>query len=218
MVKTLKPIKLINAFIQAETIEQGHPLYLIEREFQEWVKLHAEFFLQRYRQAQMAHFKQNETANARLGLCGQKAFELLLQLMEVPYVPNDPIIDQRLQKDYDFLIPTLGKIEVKTIHHYCRKLIVKLSEWHSNNLLIVWQMNEPETQLKMIGWLNRTQVEAHTVTRKGETKYNPYSDAYIIDIMELNPADTLIEKLKETKRKFFFSELNMGKVYKCKGF
>jgi len=197
-------VELIKAIIRPESIKKGSPVYEIEREFQEWVILHADFILARYEQNQLNHFKSNdERENARVGLCGQKAFELLLQLLEVPYIPNDPVIDQRLQKDYDFLIPTLGKIEVKTEFHYARKVLVKLSEWHHDDYLVAWQMNESETHLNMIGWQTKAQVEAHPITKKGKTKYNPKADDYIIDIAELNPPETFIEMLKNTKKKIF---------------
>lgn len=201
----LNQVRIIKALtISTESIEKGTPLYNIEREFQEWVKLHAEFLLERYEKQQLDHFyTPDERKNARLGLCGQKAFELLLQIMEIPYVPNDPIIDQRLQKDYDFLIPKLGKIEVKTIPHYGKKVPVKISEWHGNDFLIAWQMTENEDTIKMIGWLTREQVEAYPITPKGKTKFNPHTDSYIIDVTELNPSETLIKTLKKAKNEIF---------------
>jgi hypothetical protein len=199
----IRKIELIKALIRPKSVEQGSPVYEIEREFQQWVILHADFILARYEQNPLNHFKSNnERENARLGLCGQKAFELLLQLLEVPYVPNDPIIDQRLRKDYDFLIPMLGKIEVKTEKHYARKVLIKISEWHSDDYLVAWQMNKAETSLNMIGWMSRKQVEAHPKTPKGKTKYNPYTDSYIIDISELNPPETFITMLEKAKAEF----------------
>jgi hypothetical protein len=166
----INKVKLIKAIIQPTSVEKGSPIYEIEREFQQWVILHADFILARYEENPLNHFKSNnERENARLGLCGQKAFELLLQLLEVPYVPNDPIIDQRLQKDYDFIVPTLGKIEVKTEKHYAKKVLVKISEWHHDDYLVAWQMNQAETHLNMIGWQTKAQVEAHPITPKGAT-------------------------------------------------
>jgi hypothetical protein len=196
----INEIKLTKALFQPSSVKNGSPIYEIDKEFQQWVILHADFILARYEQNPLNHFKSiNERENARLGMCGQKAFELLLQLLELPYVPNDPIIDQRLHKDYDFIVPTLGKIEVKTEKHYAEKVLVKLSEWHHDNYLVAWQMNKTQDRLRMIGWLTREEVEAHPITPKGKTKFNPQADDYIIDISELNPSHTFIAKLKKAK-------------------
>jgi hypothetical protein len=195
---TLRKLNLIKAIIRPESVKKGTPVYEIEEEFQKWVILHADFILSRYEANPLNHFKtQDERENVRLGLRGQKAFELLLQLLEVPYVPNDPVVDQRLQKSYDFLIPALGKIEVKTEKHYARKVLVKVSEWHHDDYLVAWQMHKDGAHLTLIGWLTRKQVEAHPKTPKGATKYNPYTDSYIIDISELNPPDTFIKILNQ---------------------
>ena len=203
MIEKLDPIDVIKCFISEESIEEGNPIYIIEKEFMQWIILHAEFFLERYAQGKGKHWTKKERENTRIGLCGQKAFELMLQLMEVPYVPNDPIIDQRLQKDYDFKIPTLGKIEVKTFKHYCKKVLVKVSEWHGDQYLIAWKMrelpNEEFGSLRMIGWLTKEEVEATPTTPKGATKFNPYSDAKIIDMSELRQPKAFITKLLKAK-------------------
>ena len=198
----LDPIELIKCFISEESIEEGHPLYEVEQEFQQWVILHAQFFLQRYKAGIGKHWTEDEIRTTRLGLCGQKAFELMLQKMEVAYVPNDPIIDQRLTKDYDFWIPKIGTIEVKTYEHYCRKVLVNPSEWHGNDYLVIWQFRDKDQQrLRMVGWLPKEQVEAYPTTKKGETRFNPYSDAIIIDMSELRSPETFIAKLQQVRRK-----------------
>ncbi len=196
----LEPIEIIKCLISKESIEEGNPLYEVEEEFKQWVILHAQFFLERYRAGIGKHWNEDEVRTARLGLCGQKAFELMLQLMEVPYVPNDPIIDQRLTKPYDFWIPKVGTIEVKTYEYYCKKALVKPSEWHGNDYLVVWKFRtEEQEKLQMIGWLTRAEVEAYPTTKKGETKFNPKSDAMIIDMSELRPPKQFITKLQQAK-------------------
>lgn len=196
----LKPIELIHCMISKESIEKGTPIYTIEREFMAWVCLHADFFLQRYREGIGEHWTENEIANVRLGLCGQKAFELMLQLMEIPYVPNDPIIDQRLTKNYDFLIPKLGKIEVKCYKHYCKKVLIKPNEWHSNDYLVVWKFrSNQQDSLQMVGWQTKNEVELTPTTKKGATIYNPHSDAIIIDMSELRHPEEFITKLRQAK-------------------
>jgi hypothetical protein len=162
--------------------------------------LHAQFFLERYALGKGTHWKEKEGEKTRIGLAGQKAFELMLQLMEVPYVPNDPVVDQRLHKDYDYFIPKIGKIEVKCYDHYCRKVLVKSEEWHSNDYLVVWKFRDEEhDSLQMVGWLTKEEVEAIQTTQQGKTKYNPYSNAKIIDINELRNPKTFIKKLQRVK-------------------
>jgi len=59
--------------------------------------------------------------NFRMGLT-HKAFEIALQQIQIPYVPNDPTIDWRPEAKirkktkvrYDFYIPLLGSIDIKS--------------------------------------------------------------------------------------------------------
>lgn len=198
----LEPFDIIKCLISEESIEKGHPIYELEQEVKDWVILHAEFFLQRYRAGLGEHWDKDELKKVRTGLCGQKAFELMLQLMEVPYLPNDPVIDQRLQKDYDFWIPKIGTIEVKTYAHYCRKVLINPREWHGNDYLVVWKFRTKEAErLQMVGWLTNEEVEATPTTPKGETKFNPNADAMIIDMSDLRHPKTFITNLQKVKRK-----------------
>ena len=161
---TLEPITVIQMHLVEVSLEEGKPRYSIEPEFKSWCNLHTNFFLNRYHQGEGEHWTKNETITTNIGLAGQKAFEMLLQKLECAYVPNDPIIDQRLEKDYDFLIPQLGKIEVKSLDHYCRKVLIKESEWHSNDFLVVWQFpTDKRKELRMIGWLTQEEVEAYPI-------------------------------------------------------
>jgi hypothetical protein len=197
----LEPLEIIQCLISKESIEEGTPIYNIQKEFMQWVILHADFFLQRYKQGIGRHWTENELKTTRIGLAGQKAFELMLQLIEVAYVPNDPVIDQRLQKDYDFFIPPLGKIEVKTYDYYCRKVLVKPSEWHGNDFLVVWKFRDKEhDSLQMVGWLTKEEVEAIPTTPKGKSKYTMYHEAKVIDMEDLRHPKNFITKLQKTKQ------------------
>ncbi len=200
MPEELEPIELIKCLISEKSIEEGNPIYHIEREFMQWVILHANFFLERYKQGIGRHWTENELETTRIGLSGQKAFELMLQLLEVPYIPNDPVIDQRLQKDYDFRIPTLEKIEVKTYDYYCRKVLIKPSEWHGNDCLVVWKFRSREhDSLQMVGWLPKQHVEAVPTTPKG-SRFTPYHEAKVIDMSELGHPKDFITKLERVKQ------------------
>ena len=200
MPEELEPLDIIKCLISKESFEKGTPICEIEQEFMQWVILHAEFFLQRYKDGIGRHWTENELKTTRIGLSGQKAFELMLQLMEIPYVPNDPVIDQRLEKDYDFLISTLGKIEVKTYDYYCRKVLVKPSEWHGNDFLVVWKFrNKNHDSLQMVGWLTKQEVEATPTIAKGKSRYTPYHEAKVIDMAELRHPKSFITKLQNMR-------------------
>ena len=204
MPEELDPLEVIKGLMIKESVKDGNPIYNIEREFSQWIILHAEFFLKRYAQGKGKHWIEKERANTRLGLCGELAFKLLLEFLEVPSVHNSPVIDQRLTKDYDFKIPTLGKIEIKTFKAYCRKVLVKVSEWHGNEYLVAWRLNEPPEQqfgnLQMLGWLTKEDIENTPTTPKGATKFNPYSDVKMIDMSKLRPNKTFITKLLKAKQ------------------
>jgi hypothetical protein len=121
---------------------------------------------------------------------------MVLSKMVVLRDSNDPMLDMRLEKDYDVLTP-IGKIEVKGVDHYCEVVLVKISEWHHNEFLVVWKMNKANTELEMLGWQSRKQVEAYPQTPKGATKYNPLSDSYVIPLSDLNQPPSFIQKLKQ---------------------
>lgn len=198
-----EPLTLLKGYITEESIQEGKPEYIIETEFEEWCKLHTTFFLQRYKEGKGKHWTNNEIRTTNIGMAGHRAFQKLLDKMEVAYVPNDPMLDERQEKNYDFLIPQLGKTEVKTVDHYCEKVLIKTSEWHGNAFLVVWQIDQTEQHLKMKGWLTKDQVEAYPDILKGKTKYNPYSTAKIIDLSDLNNSETFLTKLTEAKAKMF---------------
>ena len=201
--RKLQPLTTLKGYMVEESITEGQPHYIIETEFEKWCKLHASFFLQRYKAGKGRHWTKNEIRTTNIGMAGHRAFQKLLDKMEVAYIPNDPMLDERQEKDYDFLIPQLGKIEVKTVDHYCKKVLIKTIEWHGNDFLIVWQIDKTEQHVKMKGWLTKQQVQVYPNTLKGETKYNPYSTAKIIDLSDLNNSETFITKLRQAKAKMF---------------
>ena len=143
--RKLEPFTQVRKYITEESVQSGEPIYIIEPEFMKWVILHAEMFIERYQKANPnKHWTQNERANTRLGLCGQKAFEMLLQFLNCFYIPNDPILPREQQKPYDFSVSHLGTVEVKTEYWKSQKVIVKAKEWHGNDYLVAWKMDEKQ--------------------------------------------------------------------------
>lgn len=83
---------------------------------------------------------------------------------------------------------------------FSARAIIKAKEWHKNNFLIVWKMNE---KLSMIGWLSKEEVESYPITPKGENKFTKYASARVIDLSDLNTSETFLTKLREAKAKMF---------------
>lgn len=155
------PISNIKALIKQIEWRNANPTFELEPEIVEWAKLHADFFLERWQEGNQTHWKGNEKRNNFIGLLGQKCFELTLQDLEIPYVPNDPVIDWRTKKNYDFRVPYVGKIEVKTVD--CKtnqeRLIIKCTEWHSSDYIFAVKLeNEKPTKIRYMGYAEKKQV------------------------------------------------------------
>jgi len=157
-------------------------------------KLHADFYLDRYASGRSKHWSTGEKRNVHVGLLGEKVFDVICQQLAVPKDHNDPVIDWRGEKPYDFYIPDFGTVEVKTFEPHCRKVLVKVREWHANDFLVVFHLTANPTTIRMEGWLTGKQVEALTVSRKGE-QITPYASAYMCDFDSLNPANHFLQML-----------------------
>jgi len=169
--------------------------YEVEPEILAWAKLHAYFYLDRYKKDKTPHWKEKEKRKTYIGLVGQKIFDCICLQLDIPKDHNDPILDWRKQKPYDFKIPKLGTVEVKCFDYYCEKVLVKLAEHHGNDYLVVFRFaDEPPTKVILKGWLTRDQVESLPISRKGE-KYTPHEDAYICDFEDLNRASEFLRLL-----------------------
>jgi len=172
-------------------------IYEVEPEIFAWAKLHADFYLARYAaNGRSKHWSEGERRNAYVGLLGQKIFDVICEQLGTPKDHNDAVIDWRRQKPYDFSVPDLGTIEVKTFYNYCRKVLVKTSEWHGNDFLVVFRLTENPATVRLEGWLTKQQVESLPVSDKGE-HFTPYAAAYIADFDKLNPANQFVLMLNE---------------------
>jgi hypothetical protein len=129
-----------------------------------------------------------------MGLIGQKAFEIILQKELIPYIPNDPLTSRVYYKNYDFYIPNIGTVEIKTIPSYGWNAIIKQSEWHGNDFMVAWQMGKEE--LNMIGWLTKKEVESYPITPKGAAPQTRIASAHVIPMKKLHDPKTFIEKMK----------------------
>ena len=173
-------------------------IYEVEPEIVEWAKLHAKFFIDRYKERPDIHWTPKQWRNAYVGMVGHKCFEVILQQFEIPYVPNDPAIRDWWSRKYDFLVPPLGRIEVKAFDHHCKYALFKLSEWHGCNYAVVFRFCDPEPKnVNLEGWLTGAEVENLPIAEKGKMKISRYEDCRYTPFKKLNPASKFIKLLKK---------------------
>jgi len=114
----------------------------------------------------------------------QKAFEITLQQLQIPYIPNDSTIDWRPNRyeledpldkttkfSYDFYIPFLGKIDVKSATLKKPYVNINCREFNRENpdFVVAYQilnLNKPKW-LKLVGFLRNSEVREYDTRRKG---------------------------------------------------
>jgi hypothetical protein len=142
----------------------------------------------------------------RMGLT-QKAFEIALQQIRVPYIPNDPTIDWRpcsptkkkTSFDYDFYVPLFGRIDIKS-SKYPRQSVVKINyrDFHKENpdFVVAYQIlsgKEPKW-LKLVGYLSNSEITGY----KPRKTARPYYAIPIADFVR-HDGFKLLDKLLATK-------------------
>lgn len=194
MNEKLEPLSLIQALINPKSVEEGTPLYDVEKDFQKWVIEKAGILLNRYKQRNpQLHWKRNQERNMLIGMCGQLAFQRLLEYLQIPHDADDP---SQPVKPYDFKL-SIGTIEIKTYDYYCQKAIIKEKEWKGTDFLVVWKFtDETSNHISLKGWLPKREVEIYPVITKGDSKYTRYKSARVIDLADLNNPKTFLAKLK----------------------
>jgi hypothetical protein len=157
------PLESITALISKSEWRKEHPIFDVEPEVVEWARLHANMWLERWKKEnRITHWPENEKRANYVGLIGHKCFELTLQQCEIPYIPNDPTIDWRGMKSYDFRVPSVGTIEIKTVDFEERqkRLLIKCSEWHDSDfVLAVKLIDELPTRAKFFGYATCEEVK-----------------------------------------------------------
>lgn len=201
MKEKLQPLTLIRALIDLASIEKGTPIYDVEKEFQNWVIEKASILLSRYKQRHpKLHWTNKQERNMLIGMCGQLAFQRLLEYLRISHDadnPSEPV------KPYDFKL-SIGTIEIKTYDYYCRKAIIKETEWKGSDFLVVWQITDKTgDHISLKGWLPKKEVEKYPVIPKGASQYTPYRSARVIDLSDLNKPQKFLTKLREAKAKMF---------------
>ena len=165
MPEKLERISSIRKLVNDEEWRNEHPTFDVEPEIIEWAKLHAEIWLKRWKEGSQESWSADLERNNYIGLLGQKIFEVTLQQLEIPYVHNDPVIDWRGKKGYDFRIPFIQTIEVKTVdyHPNQRRLMIKCREWHNSDYALALKLlDEAPTKAKFVGYATGKEVNAFT--------------------------------------------------------
>jgi len=192
--KSQTKIKNIKKLLKTPVEEMGE--YDVESELIPYAQTHTLIFLERYKADHpKIHWTHKQERNTYVGLLGQKIFHLICQQFNIPVDYNDPLLDWRQQKNYDFKLANQKTIEVKCFDRHDRKVLIKKSEWHGNDYLVVFRLaDEKPSIVHLEGYLTKQQVENLPVSEQGEF-YTPYASAYICDFTDLNPTSKFIEVL-----------------------
>jgi len=179
--------------------------YYVEPEVLKWAKLHAQFFLERYKETpKEIHWIEGGERNNYIGMMGHKCFDLTLTQYEIPKVPNDPAVKWLWKRPYDFWIPKVGTIEVKTIDYQpnLKRLIIKKSEWHKCDWVVaVKLLDKLPTKVKIVGVATKEEVENQfTFAKKGEFPC-PKASCYWRFLEDLDPAIPFFDVMRVLHRK-----------------
>ncbi|NLB74855.1 MAG: hypothetical protein GX799_00085 [Crenarchaeota archaeon] len=198
------PIQNTLKLIRDKTLNLKSPVFDINPEIIDWAKLHVDIWLQRWNSGTHPHWKTGEENNNRLGLIGHKCFEVALQELEVPYVSNDPTIDWRSKKAYDFRIPGVGTVEIKTVDFKTnlQRLIIKRSEWHDSDFVLALKVaDEKPTSLQFVGYATREDVMQFNVA-DGKTPC-PNAPCFWEFLEDLRPAKDFFAMLQQKTKGFW---------------
>jgi len=135
------------------------------------------------------------------GWLAQICFQALLIERKIPFIPHVPLyspLDPIYGEPYDFLIPHVGKVEVKGTARYpnYKRFMVNCREW--KRLPCDYGVGvkvHSDTSAVIAGWLTRKQIEALPVENYGS------GDCYTCPLNELRTMPSFIALLEDAKRK-----------------
>jgi len=189
---------LINEMKLVRTnIANGKTVYDIEPEILKWAMFQAEAWLKELTEWSPTYQGIDRKAKLFSGLLGQKIFEITLQQFEIPYIPNDPVINWTSTKKYDFRVPHVGTIEVKTRESepYKTDVLVKCSEWHRSDYLVALKLNDPKPETATIAGYATCQEVEHDFTYCENKKPCLYEPCYLQDLNKLRNANEFLKML-----------------------
>jgi hypothetical protein len=191
-------IKNIKKLLRIPVGEEG--TYIVEQELIYYARTHAQFFIQRYKtEHPERHWTQNQERNTFVGILGHKIFHLICQQFGVPVDYNDPLLDWRLKKNYDFKLANGKTVEVKCFDQDDATVLIKTKEWHGNDYLVVFKfLDYTPSIVHLKGWLSKEQVESLPISEQGE-RLTPYAAAYFTNFKDLNHANKFVSILEQNK-------------------
>jgi len=210
--KLLKMVESEKAELENMGVKVDSLFYELEPETLEVAKLYANFYIRRYEEEGKKLKKENpqkfescvkrrrfnpdgtlpperKMHQLRMGIT-QKAFEITLQQLQIPYIPNDPTIDWRpksykledpLDKttkfSYDFYIPFFGRIDIKSSTLKDPVVRINCREFERENpdyvvAYMILDIKQPKW-LKLLGYLTNSEVRRYKPKGKGYRKYYP---------------------------------------------
>jgi hypothetical protein len=164
----------------------------IEPELRRLARLYAQFYMERYR---YTHPSLDQYA---MGIT-QAIFETVSQDLNLPYIHNQPHLDRR-EPDrgravllWDFKVPGIGKIEIKSQYRKMNKetrefyyptcININFAEWKKPEWVVgIYILDMPETipeihdhikaptKAWLIGCMNKANVESHEI-QPGKPRY-----------------------------------------------
>jgi hypothetical protein len=147
--------------VRGKKIEELY--YNVEPEVIKWARLHAQFFIDRYKGApEDIHWPEEDERKNYIGMIGHKCFDLTLTQFEIPKVPNDPVVMWTWNRPYDFNVPEFGTVEVKTIDFQLnqKRLIIRESNWHKCDWVVAVKLLDAlPTKVKIVGAATKEEVE-----------------------------------------------------------
>jgi len=134
----------------------------------------------------------------RMGIT-QKAFEIALQQLQIPYIHNDPTIDWRAKFLYDFSIPSVEKIDIKSATLDNPNVNINCREFESEkpDIVVAYQILNPKW-LKLVGFMYNSEIKQYETLGRG---YRKYWRIPIEDFERKHNAESLLDILSKAKHK-----------------
>jgi len=155
------PIKNITELIANSEWRKANPTFEVESNIVKWANFQAKIWLEPLKYSAHTHWTEEEERNNYFGLLGEKCFELTLIQMDIPHIYNEPLIEWSPKKPYDFKIPKIETIQVKTVDYpeNDRRVLVKCEEYHNEDYVLALKLLDAKPEkIKFMGYATRKEV------------------------------------------------------------
>mgnify|MGYP001083488238 CR=1 FL=1 len=194
----LEYLELLKMLVEDEEWRKEHPTFNVDPEIVKLASVYTKFWLKRWKEGTQKSWTEKRERNNYIGLIGQCCFEFTLQQIEIPYVYNHPAIDWRGKKKYDFRIPYVETIEIKTVDYQPnqQRLLIKCSEWHNSDFVLALKLSDKHpTKVKFIGYATKQEVNKFTYA---ENEFPCYESPCLWQFLTtLHPASEFFNILKK---------------------